>query len=69
VSDPDILAGKPAIKGTRVSVALVLEYLANNPNFGEFFTGYPELTAADVQASLAYGQASSPWRTRRIASS
>jgi uncharacterized protein (DUF433 family) len=56
-TDPDILAGKPAIKGTRVSVALVLDYLANNPNFDDFFADYPELTMDDVRACLAYAHA------------
>ena len=57
MTDPEILAGKPVITGTRVPVALVLEYLANTPNFEEFFADYPELTIADVQACLAYAQA------------
>lgn len=57
VTDPEVLAGKPVIKGTRIPVALVLEYLANTPNFEEFFADYPELTLADVQACLAYAHA------------
>jgi uncharacterized protein (DUF433 family) len=57
VTNPAILVGKPVIKGTRVPVALVLEYLANHPNFDDFFADYPELTMADVQACLTYGQA------------
>jgi len=56
-ADPEILGGKPAIKGTRIPVALVLDHLANNPSFDELFADYPELTIADVQACLAYGQA------------
>jgi uncharacterized protein (DUF433 family) len=56
ITDPAILVGKPTIKGTRIPVALVLEYLANNPNFDDFFADYPELTMDDVGACLAYGQ-------------
>ncbi len=56
ITDPEILVGKPVIKGTRISVELVLEYLARNPNFDEFFTDYPDLTMADVQAVLAYAR-------------
>ncbi len=56
VCDPAILVGKPTIRGTRVSVELILEYLANNPNFDDFFADYPELTMADVQAALAYAR-------------
>lgn len=55
-ADPAIVGGKPVVKGTRVPVALVLEYLANNPNFDDFFADYPDLTMADVQACLAYAQ-------------
>jgi uncharacterized protein (DUF433 family) len=57
VTDPQILVGKPTIKGTRISVERVLEYLAVNPNFDELFTDYPRLTMEDVQACLAYAQA------------
>jgi len=54
VTDPEILAGKPVVRGTRIPVELVLEYLARNPNFQELFTDYPRLTMADVQACFAY---------------
>src|SRR5262249_49786016 len=57
VTDPQILVGKPVIKGTRIAVEHVLEYLAHTPNFEEFFADYPELTMEDVQACLAYAQA------------
>jgi uncharacterized protein (DUF433 family) len=56
VRDPAILAGKPVVKGTRISVEVVLEYLANNPNFEEFFADYPRLTMDDVKACLAFAQ-------------
>ena len=52
--DPDVMVGKPVIKGTRVPVELVLAKLAANPDLGEFFRDYPELTVEDVKASLAY---------------
>jgi uncharacterized protein (DUF433 family) len=57
VADPAILVGKPVVRGTRISVELVLEYLAHNPNFDELFADYPRLTMEDVQACLAYAQA------------
>lgn len=56
VSNPEVLVGKPAIKGTRISVELVLGYLAHTPNFEEFFLDYPDLTMEDVQACFAYAQ-------------
>lgn len=57
VQDPEILAGKPAIKGTRIPVAVVIEYLAHNPNFDELFADYQRLTMDDVKACFAFAQA------------
>ena len=57
VTDPEILVGKPVVKGTRISVELVLEFLAHTPDLDELFADYPELTREDVQAVLAYAQA------------
>lgn len=54
VTDPEILAGKPTVRGTRIPVSIVLEYLANNPNFDDLFADYPRLTTDDVKACLAY---------------
>ncbi len=56
IHDPAILVGKPVIKGTRIPVAVVLEYLAHNPNFDELFADYPRLTMEDVKACLEYAQ-------------
>jgi uncharacterized protein (DUF433 family) len=56
IQDPHILVGKPVVKGTRIAVEVVLEYLAHNPNFDELFADYPRLTMADVQACLEYAQ-------------
>jgi uncharacterized protein (DUF433 family) len=56
IEDPDILQGKPVVKGTRIAVQVVLEYLAHNPNFDDLFADYPRLTMADVQACLDYAQ-------------
>lgn len=55
--DPEILVGKPVVRGTRIPVELVLEYLANNPSFDELFADYPRLTMEDVKACFAYAQA------------
>jgi uncharacterized protein (DUF433 family) len=66
VEDPAVLGGKPVVKGTRIAVELVLEYLAHNPNFAELFTDYPRLTMDDVRACFAYAQrlvAAMPRRT------
>ena len=57
VADPKILAGKPVVKGTRISVDLVLEELAHNPDITELLAAHPDLTQTDVQACLAYAKA------------
>ena len=55
-TDPSVLVGKPVIKGTRISVELLLEHLADNPDVTELFAAYPELTVDDVKAALAYAR-------------
>jgi uncharacterized protein (DUF433 family) len=55
--NPEIMAGKPVIKGTRIPVERVLAHLAQNPNLADLFTAYPELTEEDVKASFAYARA------------
>jgi uncharacterized protein (DUF433 family) len=57
VADPQILAGKPVVKGTRIGVDLVLEELSHNPDIHELLAAHPDLTRDDVQACLAYAQA------------
>lgn len=52
--DPDVMVGKPVVKGTRMPVELVLAKLAVNPNLDEPFLDDPELTLDDVKACLAY---------------
>ncbi len=54
ITDPAILAGKPVVKGTRIPVQVVLEYLARNPNFDDLFADYPRLTMDDVKACFAF---------------
>jgi len=54
IQDPEILVGKPVVKGTRIPVELVLAKLAANPDLGELFQDYPRLTVEDVKACLDY---------------
>jgi uncharacterized protein (DUF433 family) len=54
VVDSDILAGKPVIRGTRISVELVLKRLAEDLNVQTLFASYPRLTEEDVKACLEY---------------
>ncbi|GGA55776.1 DUF433 domain-containing protein [Sphingomonas psychrolutea] len=53
-SDPGILGGKPVVRGTRISVELVLEYLSEGASHAEVIDGYPSLTEADIRAAIAF---------------
>ena len=57
VVDPDVLVGKPVVRGTRIPVELVLRYLEDNPDVAELFAAFPRLTPEDVKACLAYARA------------
>lgn len=56
IQDPEVLVGKPVVRGTRISVELVLAKLADNPDLGELFADYPRLTIEDVKACLEYAK-------------
>jgi uncharacterized protein (DUF433 family) len=53
--DPRICGGKPCIKGTRISVSLILDFLAEDMAQAELLDQYPGLTHEDVLAAIAYG--------------
>jgi len=52
--DPRILAGKPLVKGTRISVELVIDLLAAGWTTEQILDNYPTLIAEDIQACLGY---------------
>ncbi|MBI4840110.1 MAG: DUF433 domain-containing protein [candidate division NC10 bacterium] len=52
--DPNVCHGKPCIKGTRIMVWLIVDYLANGDSVEEVLAAYPSLTREDIQAALAY---------------
>ena len=52
--DPRILVGKPVVKGTRISVEMVIDLLANGWSQEQILESYPNLTAEDVRACLCY---------------
>jgi uncharacterized protein (DUF433 family) len=54
VSDKEILLGKPAVKGTRISVELILELLASGWTEKKILEGYPALTEDSLKAVYAY---------------
>lgn len=54
VATPDTLVGKPRIKGTRISVELILDRLADGWTQEDILASYPHITREDVQAALAF---------------
>lgn len=52
--NPNVLVGKPVIKGTRVSVELLLDRLADGWSIDDVLTSYPHLTREDVLAAIAF---------------
>jgi uncharacterized protein (DUF433 family) len=54
VPDAAILGGKPIIKGTRISVEMVLEWLASGATRNDILKGYPHLTAEDLEQAISY---------------
>ena len=53
-SDPEILGGKPVVKGTRISVELILEYFADGCSMADVLDAYPHIEEIQVRAALAF---------------
>jgi len=53
--DPNICFGKPCIRGHRIWVSLILDFLAGGATTQEILENYPGLSEADIQACIAYG--------------
>ena len=56
VCDPKILAGKPTVKGTRISVELILGWFSSGWTTEQVLESYPHLTRDDILAAFAYAQ-------------
>lgn len=63
--DPAVRRGKPCIKGTRITVYDVLEYMAGGMSEAEILADFPDLSLEDLRACLAFAAA----RERRLSSS
>ncbi len=63
--DPAVRSGKPCVRGTRITVYDVLEYLAGGMTEAEILADFPDLVRDDVRAVLAFAAA----RERRISNS
>jgi uncharacterized protein (DUF433 family) len=55
VIDPQVCGGRPCIKGTRIWVSLILDFLADGVGEDQLLADYPQLCHEDVLAAIAYG--------------
>lgn len=55
---PDVMLGKPVIKGTRLTVELILEDLGEGATESDLLSSYPNLKQEHIKAALAYAAAS-----------
>lgn len=53
--NPSVCHGRPCIKGTRIWVSLILDFLASGSTVEEILEEYPQLTREDIQACITYG--------------
>ena len=53
--DPRICFGKPCVRGTRIWVSLLLDFLASGATIEEILENYPQLKREDILAAIAYG--------------
>ena len=65
-TQPEIRFGKPCIVGTRIAVQDILSWLASDMSVAEILEDFPSLTAAHIQAALAFA-ANLEQRTRQMA--
>lgn len=65
VIDPAVRSGKPCIKGTRITVYDILEYLAGGMTEEEIIRDFPALTRDDIRATLEFAAT----RERRLSTS
>jgi len=52
--DPNVLAGKPVIRGTRIPIELIVRLLGQGTTEGEILSEYPRLQPEDIRAALMY---------------
>jgi uncharacterized protein (DUF433 family) len=58
VADPEVLGGKPCLKGTRISVQIVLEWLASGASIKTINAKYPQLSETALQEAVLYASQS-----------
>ena len=58
VTRPEVLGGKPCIRGTRISVEFLLELFASGASRDEILAAYPHLVAEDIEEALRFAASS-----------
>ena len=53
--DPQVCFGKPCVRGTRIWISLLLDFLAGGASVDDLLEQYPQLVREDVLAAIAYG--------------
>ncbi len=53
-ADPAVMMGKPCVKGTRITVELILRKLGAGRSFADLLEAYPEVTEDDLRGALAF---------------
>lgn len=54
ISDPKVMLGKPVIKGTRITVELILEKLSEGETISDILEAHPHITDEAIRAALAF---------------
>ena len=62
-ADPDKRGGKPCIRGLRITVYDILDYLASGMSYDDILEDFPDLTREDILASLAFA---ADWERRFV---
>lgn len=62
MQDPEVMGGKPCVRGTRVTVGTILGLLASGHGEEEILKAYPYLKPGDVRAALSYAA----WRLEEL---
>ncbi|WP_422135456.1 DUF433 domain-containing protein [Endozoicomonas sp. ALD040] len=54
VCNPEVMTGKPCVKGTRITVESILEMLSSGMSFAEIISDFPSLNETKIRAALGY---------------
>ena len=55
-SNPKVLGGKPVVRGTRIPVSLIVNFVAHEMSFQDIIDEYPQLTNDDLRAALLFAE-------------